>query len=145
MNFENTKRAYLLKSNIELHQAFYLFRIISNKNLVYLGSRLALIALKLRFPISGIFRRTIFKQFCAGFKKEDSIKVINRLNKLDVKSYMHYASEGQNSELGMEFNFKKTINTISFSKTTNALPFTVFKATSLGSVSLFKKKIVESF
>ena len=140
MNFENTKRAYLIKSNIELYQAFYLFRIISNKNLVYLGSRLALIALKLRFPISGIFRRTIFKQFCGGFKKEDSIKVINRLNKLHVKSYMHYASEGQNSELSMEFNFKKTINTISFSKTTNALPFTVFKATSLGSVSLFKKK-----
>ena len=70
MNFENTKRAYLLKSNIELYQAFYLFRIISNKNLVYLGSRLALIALKLKFPISRIFRRTIFKQFCADLKKK---------------------------------------------------------------------------
>jgi proline dehydrogenase len=140
MIFDNTKQAYILKSDHELYQAFYLFKIISNKTLVYIGSKLALIAIKLRFPISGIFRRTIFKQFCAGFKKEDSIKVINRLNKLDVKSYLHYASEGQNSELGMDFNFKKTIETISFSKTTNALPFTVFKATSLGSITLFKKK-----
>ena len=57
MNFENTKRAYLLKSNIELYQAFYLFRIISNKNLVYLGSRLALIALKLRFPSFDVVRQ----------------------------------------------------------------------------------------
>ena len=62
---------------------------------------------------------------------------------MDVKSYLHYASEGQNSELGMDFNFKKTIETISFSKTTNALPFTVFKATSLGSITLFKKKGIQ--
>ncbi len=140
MNFENTRQAYILKSDKELYRAFYLFRIISNKILVSLGSKIVLAALKFRLPVSGIFKRTVFKQFCGGLKKEDSILLINRLNEMNVKSYMHYAAECQNSESGMDMNLKKTLETICFSKNTNALPFTVFKATSLGYFSLFEKK-----
>lgn len=140
MNFDNTKQAYILKNNKELYGAFYLFRMMSNKNLVYFGSKLALVAIKFKLPINKIFKLTIFKHFCAGYKKEDSLQLIERLNKLNVKSYMHYAVEGQNSERGMDRCLKKTIETISFSKNTNALPFTVFKATSFGSFTLFEKK-----
>ena len=140
MNFEDTKEAYRLKNNNELYRAFYLYRLIANNTLVALGSKLALWALQLGLPISGLFKHTVFKQFCAGAAKEDSIKLVHRLADLNVKSYMHFAAEGQKSEAGMDNSLEKTLETLSFSKETQALPFTVFKATSLGPFALFEKK-----
>lgn len=140
MNFENTKEAYRLKTNSELHRALYLYRLIANNTLVTIGSKVALWALQLGLPISGVFKHTVFKQFCAGTAKEDSIKLVHRLADLNVKSYMHFAAEGQKTEAGMEYSLKKTLETLSFSKDSGALPFTVFKATSLGPFALFEKK-----
>jgi hypothetical protein len=54
---------------------------------------------------------------------------VGRLADLNVKSYMHFAAEGQKSEAGMDTSLEKTLETLSFSKETQALPFTVFKAT----------------
>ena len=140
MNFEDTEEAYRLKTNNELYRALYLYRLIANNTLVAIGSKLALWALQLGLPISGLFKHTVFKQFCAGAAKEDSIKLVSRLADLNVKSYMHFAAEGQKSEAGMDTSLEKTLETLSFSKETQALPFTVFKATSLGPFALFKKK-----
>ena len=140
MNFENTEEAYRLKTNNELYRALYLYRLIANNTLVAIGSKLGLWALQLGLPISGLFKHTVFKQFCAGAAKEDSIKLVSRLADLNVKSYMHFAAEGQKSEPGMDTSLEKTLETLSFSKETQALPFTVFKATSLGPFALFEKK-----
>jgi proline dehydrogenase len=140
MIFDNTKQAYIHKTDKELYRALYLFRIISNKRIVFFGSKIAQFTLRYRLPIIGLFKHTIFKQFCGGLKKEDSIELVDRLDKMGVKSYMHYAAEHQNSESEMDINVEKTIETISFSKNTSALPFTVFKPTSFGSFSLFEKK-----
>ena len=98
MNFEDTKEAYRLKNNNELYRAFYLYRLIANNTLVALGSKLALWALQLGLPISGLFKHTVFKQFCAGAAKEDSIKLVHRLADLNVKSYMHFAAENSSTE-----------------------------------------------
>ena len=140
MNFEDTEEAYRSKTNNELYRALYLYRLIANSTLVALGTKIVLWALQLGLPISGIFKRTVFRQFCAGTKKEDSIKLVSRLADLKVKSYMHFAAEGQNSEAGMDASLEKTLETLSFSKETEALPFAVFKATSLGPFPLFEKK-----
>jgi len=140
MNFENTEQAYRLKTNRELFRAFYLFRLISYPSLVALGTKLTLFALKIKLPISSLFKHTVFKQFCAGTKKEDSIKLVEKLAKLKVNSYMHYAAEGLKNEKGMDLSLEKTLETLSFSEGRSSLPFTVFKATSLGAFSLFEKK-----
>jgi len=140
MNFENTEEAYRLKSNSELFRAYYLFRLISYPTLVALGSKITLLALKIKLPISNLFKHTVFKQFCAGTQKEDSIKLVQKLSDLQVSSYMHYAAEGLKTEEGMEISLEKTLETLSFSKGRPSLPFTVFKSTSLGAFDLFEKK-----
>ena len=140
MNFDNTELAYRVKTNRELYRALYLFRLVSNNTLVSLVSKLAIFALKLKLPIEGLFKQTVFKQFCAGTSKEDSIQLVENLATQNVKSYMHFASEGHESELGMEQSLKKTLEILSFSRGRSALPFTVFKATSLGPFALFQKK-----
>ena len=52
---------------------------------------------------------------------------------------MHYASESQKSEVGMDESLTKILDTLKFSSGKSALPFTVFKATSLGPIHLFEK------
>ena len=139
MDFDNTEHAYELKSKWELFRAFYLFRLISNHRLVSFLTKLALLALRFKLPISFFFKHTVFKQFCSGISKKDSIKEVDRLASYKVKSYMHYASESQKSEQGMDESLYNVIDTIKFSSGKSALPFTVFKATSLGPIHLFEK------
>ena len=139
MNFENTEHAYKLKSNRELFRALYLFKLISNQRLVAFLTKVAILAIKFKLPVSFLFKYTVFKQFCSGISKKDSIDEVDRLASYDVKSYMHYASESQKSEVGMDESLTKILDTLKFSSGKSALPFTVFKATSLGPIDLFEK------
>ena len=140
MNFQNTEIAYKLKSNKQLLKTLFIFRLISSRTLVSVFTKIISLSLKLNLPISGILNRTVFKQFCAGIDEKDSIQVVKKLKKLNVNSYMHYASEGIESEKDFDNNFKIIIRTINITKKNTALPFTVFKASSLGKFNLFEKK-----
>ena len=139
MNFENTEHAYKLKSNRELFRALYLFKLISNQRLVAFLTKVAILAIKFKLPISFLFKYTVFKQFCSGISEKDSIDEVDRLASYNVKSYMHYASESQKSEVGMDESLTKILDTLKFSSGKSALQFTVFKATSLGPIDLFEK------
>ena len=140
MNFDNTEHAYQLKSKRELFRAFYLFRLISNHRLVSFLIKVALLSVRFRLPVNFLFRHTVFKLFCSGISKNDSIEQVDRLASCNVKSYMHYASENKKSEEGMDKSLARVIDTLKFSSGKSALPFSVFKATSLGPISLFEKK-----
>ena len=139
MNFENTEHAYKLKSNRELFRALYLFKLISNQRLVAFLTKVVTLAIKFKLPISFLFKYTVFKQFCSGISKKNSIDEVDRLASYNVKSYMHYASESQKSEVGMDESLTKILDTLKFSSGKSALQFTVFKATSLGPIDLFEK------
>ena len=139
MNFENTEHAYKLKSNRELFRALYLFKLISNQRLVAFLTKVVILAIKFKLPISFLFKYTVFKQFCSGISEKDSIDEVDRLASYNVKSYMHYASESQKSEVGMDESLTKILDTLKFSSGKSALQFTVFKATSLGPIDLFEK------
>ena len=140
MNFDNTEIAYKLKTYRELCKAFYIYKLLSNSFFVFFGSKVVFWFLKLKVPISVIFKYTFFKQFCAGINKQDSIKIVNKLKSVNVKSYMHYASEVDKSKIGINLNLNKTLETILLSKDKESTPFTVFKLTSLGDFNLFEKK-----
>ena len=66
------------------------------------------------------------KDLCAGIDEKDSIQVVKKLKKLNVKSYMHYASEGNKSENDFNNNLKIIKDTITITNKDAALPFTVF-------------------
>lgn len=141
MLFDNTQRAYHLKTDRELYKAYYLFRLISNSTLVTVGSWFAQLSLKLRLPVAPLFKATVFSQFCAGLNKEESLELVNKLESYKINSYLHFAAEESKTEEGMDISLANTLETLSFSKESSSLPFTVFKATALGPMSLFKKKV----
>ena len=140
MIFDNTQKAYHLKSDKELCKAYYLFRLISQQSLVSIGSYFAKIALKLKLPVAPIFKATVFSQFCAGIDKEEALVLVKKLEDSKIQSYLHFAAEESETEKGMDISLIKILETLSFSKDTPCLSFTGFKATALGSMSLFEKR-----
>ena len=140
MKFDNTQKAYQLKTDRDLQKAYYLFLLFSNKKLVSLGSSITRLILRMKLPVSYIFKITFFSQFCAGLNKKESLKVVDSLKSFKILSYLHYAVEAVKTENGMEISKNNTLETLSFSKENKALLFSVFKATSLGPINLFEKK-----
>ena len=140
MKFDNTQKAYQLKTNRDLKKAYYLFLLFSSKKLVSIGSSITRLILRMKLPVSYIFKITFFSQFCAGLNKKESLKAVDSLKSYKILSYLHYAVEAVKTEKGMEISKNNTLETLSFSKENKALPFSVFKATSLGPINLFKKK-----
>jgi proline dehydrogenase len=140
VRFEDTKTAYKLKTDQELRKAYLLFRLFSKQLLVRFGGKIILFLLRLRVPINGILKNTFYQQFCAGATENDLIELVDLLADLNVKSYMHYAAEGQRTEKGMDASLIHVLETLSHSTTNSALPFAVFKATAFGSTHLFIKK-----
>ena len=140
MRFENTQKAYHLKSDEELYKAYYLFRIISNQTLVSFGSTLTRMALKFKLPVAPLFKATVFSQFCAGLTKEDSLELVKKLEVSKIQSCLIFAAEESKTEQGMETSLENTLETLIFSKQWSSLPFTVIKLTALGPISLFEKK-----
>ena len=140
MKFDNTQKAYQLKTNRDLKKAYYLFLLFSSEKLVSIGSSITRLIFRMKLPVSYIFKITFFSQFCAGLNKKESLKAVDSLKSYKILSYLHYAVEAVKTEKGMEISKNNTLETLSFSKENKALPFSVFKATSLGSINLFKKK-----
>ena len=140
MRFDDTKTAYSLRTDRELYKAYFLFKIFSKQFLVYIGGKLALLVIRLGLPFDSLFRHTVFYQFCAADNQKDSLKKVNSLSKLNVNSYLHYASEGQKTERGMDESLKRVLETLTISKLNDSLPFAVFKSTAFGPVELFEKK-----
>ena len=140
MKFDNTQKAYQLKTNRDLKKAYYLFLLFSSEKLVSIGSSITRLILRMKLPVSYIFKITFFSQFCAGLNKKESLKAVDSLKSYKILSYLHYAVEAVKTEKGMDISKNNTLETLSFSKENKALPFSVFKATSLGPINLFKKK-----
>ena len=137
--FENTQIAFALKSNNQLQLSYFLFKVMNFKLLVQLGTKIILLALKLHLPVQNLIKKTIFSQFCGGVNEEDCLKVVDTLYTKDVSAVLDYAVEGKINEEEFNNAFEKTLKIIEFAKERQAIPFAVFKPTSLGRMDLYEK------
>ena len=59
MLFDNTKRAFHLKTDYDLKKALIIFKLISSKRLVSIGSRLVYFLYKINMSINFLFNKPI--------------------------------------------------------------------------------------
>jgi proline dehydrogenase len=64
--FNNTKRAFSLKTDGELNRAIFMFKSIGSPVMVKVGTFLTNVSLNLRLPVEGLIKKTVFNQFCGG-------------------------------------------------------------------------------
>ena len=139
LSFDNTETAFAGKSNNDLNRSYWLFKMVSNVNMVKLGAKLTPLSFKLHLPIKGIIRSTIFKQFCGGENIEDCSKTIEFLGKYKIGTIMDYSVEGKETEHDFDATAKETLATIDKAKGNKNIPFCVFKTTGLGRFSILEK------
>lgn len=137
LDFQNTERAFKLRSNHELKSAKFLFQSISNPALVRWGSGLALWSLKNRLPVKGIIRATVFRQFCGGESIPECSAVIERMHALGVQAILDYSAEGKSGDTDFENTKNITLQTIDYASTHAGVPLAVFKPTGLGRIEIW--------
>jgi proline dehydrogenase len=98
LSFDNLKNAFGHKTNLEVEQAYWLFKVIGNPALVKMGSSVTELALKYHLPIKGMVKATIFKQFCGGENIEECANTIQKLGNNGVGSILDYSVEGKEEE-----------------------------------------------
>lgn len=139
VSFDNLEIAFSSKSDSDLRNDYWLFKIIGQQWLVKMAPLFVSTALKLHLPIKRIIRATIFKHFCGGESIEDCNETIKKLYQYKVGSILDYSVEGEESEEAFDKTMHETIATIKRAKGDPAIPFCVFKPTGLARFGLLQK------
>lgn len=139
IDFDNSEIAFRDKSNTDLRRAYQLFRIMNRPELVGVGKHLVNIAFAVRFPIKGIVRNTIYKQFVGGESIEDCSKTIGKLAGRNVGSILDYAVEGEESDEMFDATCREVMRTIRYAHDHDHVPFSAFKITGIGRFDLLVK------
>jgi proline dehydrogenase len=139
VDFSDTGIAFERKSNKELKETAFLFKMMNNSLLVEYGSHLTLFALKLRLPIKGIIKKTIFKQFCGGATFEECNKSIQELAAYNVAAILDYGAEGKETDAAFDITVKESIKSVRFAAEHDTVPVVSCKITGLAQDDLLKK------
>ncbi len=139
ISFDNTEVAFKSKSNRDLKRAYWLFKAVGSRTFVKFGKWATNIAFKLRLPIKGLIKKTIFHQFCGGESVEGSIATSNALGEHNVKTILDYSIEGKTSDEDFDATVAEIIETIEAGKANDNIPFSVFKMTGICLFSILEK------
>lgn len=139
INFDNTEIAFRNKTNGELNQAYWLFKLISSNFLTKIGPPITNFLLNIGFPIKSAIKATIFKQFCGGETINECEHTIEQLSLGNVGTILDYSVEGEDEEEVFDFTCEEIIRTINRADGDPRVPITVFKITGIGRFALLEK------
>jgi len=132
INFTNTEIAFSTKTDSELKKMGRLFSLMNKKTLVTIGSKLGLVAMKLRLPfVNYIVKNTIFEQFCGGENLLDCQDAIDRLYKNNSLTILDYGAEGKSNEDELNHVMEETIRAIEFAASNVSVPVISTKFTGM--------------
>lgn len=142
VSFDNTENAFKSKTNSDLTRSYWLFKLVSNPNMVKFGATFAPLSLNIGFK--GLIKSTIFKQFVGGETIQDCSKTIVELGKYNIGTILDYSVEGKESEADFDACLKETLETVEKAKHEKHIPFCVFKVTGLARFALLEKVSAKS-
>lgn len=137
--FENSERAFKLKTDSELERAYFLFKMISKEPLVRIGTAITKFAFNASLPVEGLIRSTVFDHFCGGVNEEDCLPVVDKLYSAGVSSVLDYSVEGKSDTDQLDNCLKKVVELTEFAQHKEAMPISVFKPTGFGHFDIYQK------
>ncbi len=139
INFDDTATAFAYRTTGELRNSHFVFTTMSKPWMVKFGTVMTILALKLKLPVKGIIKKTLFNQFCGGESVKDSSKTIDLLGDHNVQTILDYSVEGLETEDGYNDTKDEALRVIDFAATNDHIPFCVLKLSGLGSTDLMTK------
>lgn len=139
ISFENLEVAFASKSDAELRKMYLIFATLNNNLISDLGIGLANLAFKLKLPVKGIMKKTMFGHFCGGETISESIQACKHLATYGVHSILDLSVEGKGDEESFDQTCEEIYQTMVESAKTDYMPFGVFKTTGLGDYQIMEK------
>ena len=139
LDFSNTQIAFAHKNKSSLKKAYWLFKTMGNPSLVNTGSALANWALKMKLPIKGIIRNTLYQQFVGGEDIQRCEQAIQSLAENSVGTILDYSVEGMEGEAAFDAGAEEIVRTIHKANGDLRIPFAVFKVTGVARFGLLEK------
>lgn len=139
ISFENLEVAFASKTDAELRKMYLIFATLNNNLISDLGIGLANLAFKLKLPVKGIMKKTMFGHFCGGETIAESIEACRKLAKYGVYSILDLSVEGKGDEESFDRTCEEIYQTMVESAKTDYMPFGVFKTTGLGDYHIMEK------
>lgn len=140
ISFDNTEFAFAYKSDQELKKARFLFKAMGIGWLVKIGTRITPWAMKMKLPVKGLIRNTIFKQFVGGETLGETAKVADKLEEYGVQVILDYGVEGGGSgEASLDHAGEEFIKVIDYAATQANIPFMSIKVTGIARHTLLEQ------
>ncbi|MCU0346350.1 MAG: proline dehydrogenase family protein, partial [Saprospiraceae bacterium] len=140
LDFSNTEIAFAGKNNDELKKTEWLFKLMNNRHLVNIGSKLGILGTKIPLPFfETTVKATIFKQFCGGTTLLESQPAIERLHQQGVDSVLDYGAEAKESEEDFNRTMNENLRAIDFGATLPSVPVISTKITGLARFELLER------
>ncbi len=139
INFQDTATAFADKTDDELKRKFRMFKLMSSPLLTNFGTKLTALLLKLRLPVRGLIKRTVFRQFCGGETIEESQTTIEKLGESKIGTILDYSVEGKSSNTVFDSTKNEIVRTVTRAIEDEDIPFAVFKITGVASFDLLEK------
>jgi len=139
ISFSDTSIAFSYKSDQALKRSYLLFFSINSQILTKLGTNIVKLAFKVKAPVKGIVKRTLFPQFCGGESIDTCEHTIRILGQYGVKSILDFAVEGDSSGHDMDKIVNEILRTIDRASDEPDIPFSVFKPSGIVPVNLLEK------
>jgi len=139
INFQDTATAFADKTDDELKRKFRMFKLMSSPLLTNFGTKFTALLLKLRMPVRGLIKRTVFRQFCGGETIEDSQPTIEKLGESKIGTILDYSVEGKSSNTVFDSTKNEIVRTVTRAIEDEDIPFAVFKITGVASFDVLEK------
>lgn len=139
LSFDNTAIAFEAKTDKALKKANFLFSNIGKPWLVKMGAALTPLAFKLRLPIKGIIKNTIFSQFCGGETLDEAAHTALQLGNYRVGVVLDYGVEAMEGEDSYDHAVPEFIRAIQYAASKPDIPFIAIKITGFARFELLEK------
>ncbi|HEX2901002.1 MAG TPA: proline dehydrogenase family protein [Bacteroidia bacterium] len=139
LDFSNTKFAFAYKSDAQLKRTYRFFKMLGSNFLAKIGPPLVTFALKIRLPVEGIIRKTIFDIFCGGTSLEDTSGRSAELFRSKVLTILDYSVEGKSTEASFDATRDEIIRTLQHGAVDAAVAFSAMKVTGIADAELLSK------
>lgn len=139
LSFENTAIAFEHMSDKALKRANFLFSNIGKPWLVKFGAIATPLAFKLRLPVKGLIKNTIFNQFCGGETLEEAVHEAKELGRFGVGVVLDYSVEALEGEDNYDNAVPEFLRAIQFATGKPHIPFVAIKVTGFARFELLEK------
>lgn len=140
VDFADVETTFADKSDKDLKEALWLFRMMNMEWLVDLSTWIAGLAIRWRIPlVKWLVKRTIFRQFVGGETLKESETSIEKLWKSNILTVLDYGAEGRSLEFELEEAKEQFIHAVTFAASNESTPVVSIKVSALAQNELLEK------